>query len=399
MTGILEYFGESPEAVMALLLTAASGIIGFVTLLYNILKKHDEDMVVFHRDTRSLVSIDSALREKVKAVFIDKQETKEIHELRQIELEIANNHLRQKNQNCRLTISLESPRASIIGVTAANSGSRTPHLIGKEVTGEVVEVALQPSDPTFDSRNQDTCPTIVLNIPPLKKRHSDDRIFLRITYDGPKLEPEVQGARLVSSSINPVLLFPFFIFTGFAIVITTITLFRQIETPQTLLLEVLGPLMAILAILGVAASATVLTKPLNKWFRPIRQLIRPLPFAVETLAEFHFYDALAKPKPSADTEQSQATPQAKVPTPTTTKPAIEGELVIRKATFGAEDRQKNVTDIVQSKMSEGKLEILATIDIFGDPAPLTPKKLIVEYTYRGQRHTSETDENQTLSLP
>jgi hypothetical protein len=87
-------------------------------------------------------------------------------------------------------------------------------------------------------------------------------------------------------------------------------------------------------------------------------------------------------------------------TSTSTKPATEGDLIIRNATYGAEGHRKNVTDILKTKMSGGKLEICATNgELGGDPAPLTEKELRVDYTYRGKRLAVVIQENQTLSLP
>ena len=196
MKAILEFFASNPEAVATLLVFAIGGLASIVALLYTIFATHPTIVRVLQN--RSLVSIDSALSEKVQATFKGGEEVYEIKELRQIDLEILNSHPRQAVENCSITLNLRSADTTVLGVTAANSDARTPTLGGREIRTSIEKVPVKPIDPFLDSKDEVTFPAIVIQIPYLDRALQGDRVFLRITYDGPFLEPEPQGAKSIS---------------------------------------------------------------------------------------------------------------------------------------------------------------------------------------------------------
>ena len=78
----------------------------------------------------------------------------------------------------------------------------------------------------------------------------------------------------------------------------------------------------------------------------------------------------------------------------------QGELVIHKATFGADGMRVDVTGIVRLRVSGGRLEIPVTPHYLGsDPAVGVVKDLVVNYSYAGQRHTVRVREGGILTLP
>ncbi len=80
--------------------------------------------------------------------------------------------------------------------------------------------------------------------------------------------------------------------------------------------------------------------------------------------------------------------------------ATRAGLVIHIARYGTQADFNDVTEILKSKAKDGRLELIVANDkLDGDPAYGQPKKLHVEYTYAGERHSVAVDENKTLSLP
>lgn len=78
----------------------------------------------------------------------------------------------------------------------------------------------------------------------------------------------------------------------------------------------------------------------------------------------------------------------------------ETDLVIRMANYGAGDNLVNVTNILISKITQGKLEFFISNDnLGGDPIKGEPKKLDVEYSYGGEVQKKIVDEGNTLILP
>lgn len=83
-----------------------------------------------------------------------------------------------------------------------------------------------------------------------------------------------------------------------------------------------------------------------------------------------------------------------------TQPDSAADLTICTATYGAQDKVKDVTQILASKVKDGKLELLVSNkNLGGDPVPGVVKKLQVEYIYAGKQHSATADERETLSLP
>lgn len=83
-----------------------------------------------------------------------------------------------------------------------------------------------------------------------------------------------------------------------------------------------------------------------------------------------------------------------------TKPSSAEELIICSAMYGAEGKTRDVTEILRSRIQEGKLELFVSNDnLGGDPVPGVVKKLQVVYSYVGQEHSITVDERETLSLP
>lgn len=86
------------------------------------------------------------------------------------------------------------------------------------------------------------------------------------------------------------------------------------------------------------------------------------------------------------------------------KKAIErirmGDLVILSATYGTNDNTKDVTQILNSKILFGKLDLpVRNENLGGDPIHGEVKKLEVEYSYAGNIHNKVVDEKNVLILP
>jgi hypothetical protein len=194
MQALWDFFASNPEAMATLLVAAIGGLVSIVAWLYSILAAHP--LIVRILANRSLVYVDSVLSDRVQATFdMGEGTTFGIEQLRQIDLEIFNSHPRQVVKDCSITLNLRSPDATVLGITAANSDGRTPRLGGREVRVKVEEVSLEPIDPLLGSRSDLVCPAIVIQIPYLGHVFQRDRLFLRITYDGPRITPEVRGAK------------------------------------------------------------------------------------------------------------------------------------------------------------------------------------------------------------
>jgi len=82
------------------------------------------------------------------------------------------------------------------------------------------------------------------------------------------------------------------------------------------------------------------------------------------------------------------------------QPGSSADLVICAATYGAQDKTNDVSQILTSKVRGGKLELLVSNDnLGGDPIPGVGKKLQVEYIHSGKRHSATVNERKTLVLP
>lgn len=80
--------------------------------------------------------------------------------------------------------------------------------------------------------------------------------------------------------------------------------------------------------------------------------------------------------------------------------AVRGDLRIVSASWGARERSRDVTRLVQDKMRDGRLRIRASNEEMGfDPAQGIPKTLVVVYEIRGRRQEARIPEGQGLELP
>lgn len=78
----------------------------------------------------------------------------------------------------------------------------------------------------------------------------------------------------------------------------------------------------------------------------------------------------------------------------------QGELIIHSAKYGAQSHTVDVTSLVGSKVSSGRLEIFATnANLGGDPAKGVVKELEVVYYYAGRKHSVLIPEGEKLILP
>lgn len=76
-----------------------------------------------------------------------------------------------------------------------------------------------------------------------------------------------------------------------------------------------------------------------------------------------------------------------------------GDLVIQSALYGLGARYIDVTEEVQKEVIQGRLQLLVSNLIAGDPLPGTRKNLTVVFSYRGQRYTRIVHEGEVLALP
>ncbi len=107
-------------------------------------------------------------------------------------------------------------------------------------------------------------------------------------------------------------------------------------------------------------------------------------------------DFMTKLAPVTQLEKSEA---KFFETPSQT-PSSEDEPVILAARYGAKDNWMDVTPILRAKVKDGKLELVATPEEFGeDPFPGEAKKLDVTYLHHGKTFSKSISETQTLFIP
>jgi len=81
-------------------------------------------------------------------------------------------------------------------------------------------------------------------------------------------------------------------------------------------------------------------------------------------------------------------------------PGNSGDLRILQAVYGAAGRQVNVTNRLQSMVSNGTLNVAVNNGTMGgDPAPGMAKQLYVSYSFRGQQQSTSVSENGKLTIP
>jgi TIR domain-containing protein len=79
--------------------------------------------------------------------------------------------------------------------------------------------------------------------------------------------------------------------------------------------------------------------------------------------------------------------------------AESSQLTIHHAVWGAKNKMNSVTRDVKKKVSAGALDMIANIEILGEPADGDRKKLIVIYSYAGNLDCEEVEEDGRLMLP
>lgn len=83
----------------------------------------------------------------------------------------------------------------------------------------------------------------------------------------------------------------------------------------------------------------------------------------------------------------------------TTRALGQADLVIHTAIYAAAGKSVDLTEALTRKIIDGRLEIVATNELGGDPNYGVAKELVVEYAYQGQRLKKTVREGETLSLP
>lgn len=107
-------------------------------------------------------------------------------------------------------------------------------------------------------------------------------------------------------------------------------------------------------------------------------------------------DFMTRLSPVTQLDKSQ-TRFFETPTPSV---APEDEPVILSAKYGARDNWIDVAPLLRAKVREGKLEIVATDEEFGDTLlPGEPKKLDVTYLHNGKTFSKSIAQKQMLSIP
>lgn len=75
------------------------------------------------------------------------------------------------------------------------------------------------------------------------------------------------------------------------------------------------------------------------------------------------------------------------------------KLVIVSALYGKAEMVIDVTDEAAAAVKDNRLSIKPGGNLFGDPAPMKPKQMSVEYTIDGKMHSVTVNEGQALVLP
>jgi hypothetical protein len=81
------------------------------------------------------------------------------------------------------------------------------------------------------------------------------------------------------------------------------------------------------------------------------------------------------------------------------EPADAGDLAVHRATYGTRGRTVDVTAVLRRRLVRGRLSLVASNDLAGDPHEGVPKVLVVEYSWRGARNTRTVGEGGRLVLP
>jgi len=77
----------------------------------------------------------------------------------------------------------------------------------------------------------------------------------------------------------------------------------------------------------------------------------------------------------------------------------EGDLLIIEALYGIRDHQYDVTRQLNNAITDGKLHLYVGNQLAGDPAPNTPKEIVVKYRVKDQVLEKVVAEGQDLDIP
>ncbi len=79
--------------------------------------------------------------------------------------------------------------------------------------------------------------------------------------------------------------------------------------------------------------------------------------------------------------------------------APKGNLKILNARYGAEGKWVDVTEILNSKIKDGRLSVMASNDLAGDPIFQTEKELKIEYLVGDKSYSETVYEDNMVTLP
>lgn len=77
----------------------------------------------------------------------------------------------------------------------------------------------------------------------------------------------------------------------------------------------------------------------------------------------------------------------------------KNEFVILKATYGAHDKEINITNELNNLIEDGKLKTVLSNKIAGDPNIGIVKKGDIKYRYKGEKHDKQYNERDLIELP
>ncbi len=79
--------------------------------------------------------------------------------------------------------------------------------------------------------------------------------------------------------------------------------------------------------------------------------------------------------------------------------AADGSLKILSARYGAKGKWVDVTEILNSKIKDGRLSVMASNDLAGDPIFMTEKELKIEYLVGDRKRSKTVNEDKMVTLP
>jgi hypothetical protein len=78
---------------------------------------------------------------------------------------------------------------------------------------------------------------------------------------------------------------------------------------------------------------------------------------------------------------------------------IPQDLIIHSASYGRDNQNVDVTDILRAQIHGNSLEVIVSNELAGDPFPNIGKYLTVEFSFRGQTTKRILAEGEVLRLP